>query len=42
MTWGKRLYLPSEGRHAEDFLPEKSDSFGWEQTRDLGYQRTAC
>jgi hypothetical protein len=24
------------------FLPEKSDSFGRERTRDLGYQRPAC
>jgi hypothetical protein len=24
------------------FSPEKSDIFGWEWTRDLGYQRPAC
>jgi hypothetical protein len=23
MTWGKRLYFPSEGRHAEDFFARK-------------------
>jgi hypothetical protein len=27
--WDRRLYFPSEGRHAEDFFsPEKSDVFG--------------
>jgi hypothetical protein len=25
-----RLYFPSEGRHAKDFSPEKSDGFGVE------------
>jgi hypothetical protein len=24
------------------FLPEKYDGFGWERTRNLGYQRPAC
>jgi hypothetical protein len=24
----RRLNFPSEGRHAEDFSPEKSDGFG--------------
>jgi hypothetical protein len=23
-TWGKRLYFPSEGRHAEDFFTGKT------------------
>ena len=28
-TWDKRLYIPSEGRRAEDiFGPEKPDGFG--------------
>jgi hypothetical protein len=35
-TWDRRLYFPNEGRHAEDFSPEKSDGFGRVQTRDLG------
>jgi hypothetical protein len=26
-TWDRQLYFPSEGRHAEDFSPKKSDSF---------------
>jgi hypothetical protein len=33
--------LPKEGM-VRIFLPEKSDGFGWEGTRDLGYQRPAC
>jgi hypothetical protein len=41
-TWGRRLYFPTKGRHAVDFLPEKSDGFSQVQTRDLGYQRPAC
>jgi hypothetical protein len=42
-AWDKRLYFPCEGRHAEDFFsPEKSNGFGREQTRELGYQRSAC
>jgi hypothetical protein len=41
-TWDRRLYSPSEGRHAEDFFrPEKSDGFGRFRTRELGYQRPA-
>jgi hypothetical protein len=28
VTRDQRLYFPSEGRHAEDFHPEKSDGFG--------------
>ena len=40
-TWDKRLYLPSEGRRAEDFFrPEKSDGFGRVWNRELGYQST--
>jgi hypothetical protein len=35
---GTRLYFPSEGRHAVDFSREKSDGFGRDQTRDLGYK----
>jgi hypothetical protein len=27
-TWDRRLYFPSEGKHAEDFLPKKSNGFG--------------
>jgi hypothetical protein len=26
-TWDRRLYFPSEGGHAEDFSPEKSNGF---------------
>jgi hypothetical protein len=33
--------LPKEGM-LRNFSPEKSDSFGWERTLDLGYQRLAC
>jgi hypothetical protein len=25
-TWGKLLYFPSEGRHAEDFFAQKKSS----------------
>jgi hypothetical protein len=36
-TWDRRLYFPSEGRHAVDFfMAEKSDGFGRVRTRDLG------
>jgi hypothetical protein len=43
MTWGKRLYFPSEGRHAEDFLPEKNPTALVRfRTRKLGYKRPAC
>jgi hypothetical protein len=28
VTWDRQLYFPSEGRHAEDLLPEKCDGFG--------------
>jgi hypothetical protein len=41
-TWDRRLYFLSEGRHAGIFSPEKSDGFGRDRTRDLGYQRPAC
>jgi hypothetical protein len=34
-TWDRRLYFPSEGRHAVD-LPEKSDGFGRVRIRDFG------
>ena len=38
-TWDRRLYFLSEGRRAEDlFRPEKSDGFGRDWTRELGYQ----
>ena len=37
-TWDRRLYLPSEGRRAEDFFALK---FGRMRTRELGYQRPA-
>ena len=41
-TWDRRLYFPSEGRHAEDFFrPEKSDGFGRVWTRELGFQGPA-
>jgi hypothetical protein len=26
-TWDRQLYFASKGRHAVDFLPEKSDGF---------------
>jgi hypothetical protein len=39
---GKRLYFPSEGRHAEDFSPEKSNGFSQVTAYNLGYQRPAC
>jgi len=42
MTWDRRLYFPSEGRSAEDFLPEKSDGFGRVWTHKHGYQRPTC
>jgi hypothetical protein len=42
-TCDRRLYFPSEGRHAEDFFrPEKSDGFGRVRTREFGSQRPAC
>jgi hypothetical protein len=33
--------FPKEGM-LRIFLPEKSDGFGRERTRNLGYQRPAC
>jgi hypothetical protein len=36
------LPLPKEGMLWIFYQPEKSNSFGWERTRDLGYQRPAC
>jgi hypothetical protein len=38
-TWDRRFYFPSEGRHAVDFSPKKSDGFGRIRTPDLGYQK---
>jgi len=36
--WYRRLYFPSEGRHAEDFFVLKNpDSFGRVGTHELGY-----
>jgi hypothetical protein len=26
-TWDRRIFFPSEGRHAVDFSPEKSEGF---------------
>jgi hypothetical protein len=37
-TWDKRLYFPSERRHAVDFFA----GFSRVRTHDLGYQRPAC
>ena len=38
-TWDRRLYFPSEGRHAEDFFAPKNPTV---RTRELGFQRPAC
>jgi hypothetical protein len=40
---GQMFYFPSEERHAENFFNRrKSDGFGRERTRDLGYERPSC
>ena len=41
-TWDRRLYFPSEGRRAEDFLALKNpDGFGRVWTRELGYLKAS-
>ena len=40
-TWDPRLYFPSEGRRAEDFITLKNpDGYGQVWTRALGYLKT--
>jgi hypothetical protein len=41
-TWDRRLYFPSEERHAEDFFALRNqDGFGRVRTHELEYQRPA-
>jgi hypothetical protein len=41
MTWDRRLYFSSKGRHAEDcFALKNPDGFGW--VLKLGYLKAAC
>ena len=41
-TWERALLPPPKEVMLCIFSPEKSDSFGRDRTRDLGYQRPAC